>query len=282
MAEHRWFKVWGREVLASIDLNSLTDHEERVWWRLLAAASTEEPRWTIQVTPVLARFCVSTPARLRAAIDTFERRGMVRFEGGYITFVNAEKYQETPAAKRKREQRERDRNRDSDQGHQRDMSQDKRVTCHVTSHASVTSTRIAREAEAEAEADLAADAARRDTSRAAAAAASEMDLAVGRLCRAWEQATSTTVSRLVGDRMADWLERLPEQAIAQAIAETGVNGSRAWRYTEAILRRYETEGWDRSPPGANRSAERDYIPADEDPLNVALQYRRPVTSGGVE
>ena len=63
------------------------------------------------------------------------------------------------------------------------------------------------------------------------------------LVRSWENATGTTVTRSVGDHLADWLERLPEAAIVKAIAETGASNVRNWRYCEAILRRYETEGW---------------------------------------
>lgn len=47
--------------------------------------------------------------------------------------------------------------------------------------------------------------------------------------------------------MADWIDRLPEEVIAKAIAETGINGKRAWNYTESILKRYETEGWEDKP-----------------------------------
>ena len=153
MAENRWFKVWGREVLASVDLNSLTDHEERVWWRLLAAASDQEPRWSIEETPALARFCVSNTAKLAGALKTFEARGMVARDGALITLTNAEKYQETPEARRKREQREREREGVTRPGQTRDMSQDNRVTSHGTSHGHVRGIALAREAEAEAEAE---------------------------------------------------------------------------------------------------------------------------------
>lgn len=156
MAENRWFKVWGREVLASVDLNSLTDHEERVWWRLMAAASDQEPRWTIEETPVLARFCVSNSTKLGAALRTFEGRGMVTRAGTLITLTNAEKYQETPEARRKREQRERERKAAEERDKSRGMSRDKGVTSHVTSHGQIRGIAIAREAEAEAEADLSA------------------------------------------------------------------------------------------------------------------------------
>lgn len=76
----------------------------------------------------------------------------------------------------------------------------------------------------------------------------EKDLAVGRLCRAWENATGTTVTAMLGDRLEDWLERLPEDAIVKAIEATGENGARAWKYTDAILTRYASEGWQDHEP----------------------------------
>ena len=78
---------------------------------------------------------------------------------------------------------------------------------------------------------------------------SEKEEQVGRLIRSWENATATTVTRTLGDNLADWLERLPEAAIVKAIAETGASNARNWRYCEAILRRYETEGWADKPKG---------------------------------
>jgi hypothetical protein len=91
--------------------------------------------------------------------------------------------------------------------------------------------------------------------RAAAAAPeepefSETDLAVGRLCRSWESSTSTTVTAALGEKLSDWLETLPEAAIVKAISETGAAGARNWRYCEAILRRYQAEGWADKPPAA--------------------------------
>ena len=78
---------------------------------------------------------------------------------------------------------------------------------------------------------------------------SEKEKQVGNLIRSWENATATTVTRTLGDNLADWLERLPEAAIVKAIAETGASNARNWRYCEAILRRYETEGWADKPKG---------------------------------
>lgn len=119
-----WFKHWGKESIASGDLNSLTDHEERVWWRLLAVACTEPERWRVRIpTEGLARMCASTPAKLKQCIWTFEKRGMVVVEeDGTLFLPNAERYQETPEARRQRNKRDRD----------------KGVTPSVTSHENVT------------------------------------------------------------------------------------------------------------------------------------------------
>lgn len=123
MTDMRWFKVWGREVLASPDLASLSDHEERVWWRLLAAASSADPRWSIEENDGLARLCASTPQKFRAALGVMERRGMVNRCEGLIRVVNADRYQDTPEARRKRKERDRERDMSGEShGQNADMS----------------------------------------------------------------------------------------------------------------------------------------------------------------
>lgn len=72
---------------------------------------------------------------------------------------------------------------------------------------------------------------------------------IGHLFRAWEEATGTTVTRQQAGSMDAWLEKLPEVAVLKAIAETGVNGARTWRYTETILSRYLRDGWADKPKG---------------------------------
>ena len=79
--------------------------------------------------------------------------------------------------------------------------------------------------------------------------AAEVDVAVGELCRDWEAATGTTVTQRLGAGFEAWLEKLPQEAISKAIAETGVNGARTWRYTETILSRYLRDGWADKPKG---------------------------------
>lgn len=102
--EQPWFKVWSKASLGSTDLLSLTDHEERVWWRLLCVAATQEERWRITLSwPVLARLCASTPPRLSKALATFRRQQMVEIgPDGVISIVNWQRYQETPQAARMR------------------------------------------------------------------------------------------------------------------------------------------------------------------------------------
>ena len=134
VSENVWFKHWAKKSLSSDDLASLTDHEERVWWRFLAVASSQDERWTVRLSlkltiEAMARSCASTPPKLRASLARFEAMGMLTAVGGGWLVTNREKYQETPEAKRKREQRERDKHRDLD----RDMSQDS----HAPSHGSL-------------------------------------------------------------------------------------------------------------------------------------------------
>src|SRR5689334_7259706 len=105
--ENVWFKHWAKKSLGSADLNSLTDHEERVWWRFLSVASSQEDRWTVRLSlkltlEAIAFSCHSTPAKLKAALARFEAMGMLSaIDGGWVV-TNWEKHQETPEAKRKR------------------------------------------------------------------------------------------------------------------------------------------------------------------------------------
>lgn len=113
MSEQPWFKVWAQPVLGSLDLSNLSDHEERVWWRLLCVAASESERGRITTPlPVLARHCASTPVKAKQALNRFQQLGMLTKDDDGWLLVNWEKYQETPDARRKRLQRERDRKRD--------------------------------------------------------------------------------------------------------------------------------------------------------------------------
>ena len=114
--------------------------------------------------------------------------------------------------------------------------------------------------------------------KAAPAVAGRIDAeaAVGRLCRVWEEATGTTVTALVGDHMASWLERLPEEAIAKAIRETGVNGARAWKYTSAVLERYAAEGWKEPPPKQAAAPPRNVVRfAKDEPSAIPAGFPAP-------
>lgn len=112
-----WFKVWGREVLLSDDLDALTDHEERVWWRLLCVASIAEEEWSVpENLPALAKKCRSTPSRLSQALDHLEALCMVRRAESQIQILNAAKYQsrrpsDSPDATRARKKAQRERAR---------------------------------------------------------------------------------------------------------------------------------------------------------------------------
>lgn len=68
------------------------------------------------------------------------------------------------------------------------------------------------------------------------------------LLRHWERATGTTVT----PAFADWLdaelgEGTPLEWLRDAISETGANGSKAWKYTRAIIERWRLHG--REPRG---------------------------------
>ncbi|MGE5594787.1 MAG: hypothetical protein ACM3S1_01980 [Hyphomicrobiales bacterium] len=77
------------------------------------------------------------------------------------------------------------------------------------------------------------------------------------LLRHWERATGTTVT----PAFADWLdaelgEGTPLEWLRDAISETGANGSKAWKYTRAIIERWRVQG--RTPPeGGRHGRERD-------------------------
>lgn len=81
-----------------------------------------------------------------------------------------------------------------------------------------------------------------ETEPLAAAAARERDEAVGRLCREWERATGTTVTQMLGDSLECALDGIPEDWVTDAIRETGLAGAKSWKYTDAILQRWKTEG----------------------------------------
>jgi hypothetical protein len=110
MNQAPWFKHWAAKSITSTTLMSLTDHEERVWWRLLAQTSINDPRWEVGNEPrALAPLCASTPPKFTAAVRTFEAKGMVVVDGDTIRIANAGQYQETPDAARMRKMRDRQR-----------------------------------------------------------------------------------------------------------------------------------------------------------------------------
>lgn len=110
MAEQPWFKVWAKASLASGSLNRLTDHQERVWWRLLMVAATEEPRGSVSLPiDVLSRLCASTPAKCRDVLRVFVAFEMIELDGAVITISNWDKYQYTPGARRVRKHRDKKR-----------------------------------------------------------------------------------------------------------------------------------------------------------------------------
>lgn len=96
-----YVKLWAAEALLSDDLASLSDLEERVYFRLLMVASLEENRWTTRETPGLYRKCMTTGPKFARAITTLERLGMVERVGDDQLFVvNGPKWNEGTDRKR--------------------------------------------------------------------------------------------------------------------------------------------------------------------------------------
>ena len=91
----------------------------------------------------------------------------------------------------------------------------------------------------------------RKSSESLSESLSETDETVGRLCRAWESATGTTVTPMVGDSMASAASEMPEEWVVDAIRETGLAGAKSWRYTAAILDRWKQEGREQAQQNTN-------------------------------
>ena len=89
---------------------------------------------------------------------------------------------------------------------------------------------------------------------AAAAAESE----IKRCFDAWFNATGTTVTAQIGEIIADWCERVSPEVVLAAIEETGRSGARAWKYTNAILQRWEIDGRETAPVDSFEEQKRRY------------------------
>ena len=90
-----YIKLWAAETLLSDDMASLSDHDERVFWRLMMVASLEEERWITRETPGLHRKCVTTAPKFTRAIANLEAFGMVkRLDDGRLFVVNGKKWNE--------------------------------------------------------------------------------------------------------------------------------------------------------------------------------------------
>lgn len=237
-----YIKLWAAETLLSDDMASLTDHEERVFWRLMMVASLEEERWITRETPGLHRKCVTTAQKFARAIAKLEAFGMVkRLDDGRLLVVNGKKWNEdTDRTRYPSDSPERVKER---VGRFRNGKRNEDVTSGNDSLQNAVTTPYRKEKEKEKEKE------QEPTAAVLEDEPSKKERQVGNLIRSWENATATTVTRTLGDHLADWLERLPEAAIVKAIAETGASNARNWRYCEAILRRYETEGWADKPKG---------------------------------
>ena len=117
-----------------------------------------------------------------------------------------------------------------------------------------------------------------------AAATAEPDDPAVRMFRAWEAATGTTVTRQVGERLDAWLDKLPEAAVLKAIVETGNNGAKRWSYTEAILERFQRDGWesDAKPQTPSQRQPPEYRQPTADELFPPVTKERLLAAGKTE
>ncbi len=60
--------------------------------------------------------------------------------------------------------------------------------------------------------------------------------------RDWEHATGTSLTPLLGEKIAAAVERHGLERVSEAIAETGIAGVKSWNYAAAILDRWHREG----------------------------------------
>lgn len=97
----QWFKIWAAEALLSDDLDDLSDHEERVWWRLVMVASLEKERWTFNISEKTARKCHTKLPKLIAATEKFIQKGMLTSLTEALVFVeNGPKWNEQTERKK--------------------------------------------------------------------------------------------------------------------------------------------------------------------------------------
>lgn len=68
---------------------------------------------------------------------------------------------------------------------------------------------------------------------------------------AWTSATGTTVTELIGDNINDAIAACGAAWVLDAIRLSGEAGARTWRYTQAILDRWQREGRDVAKPSKN-------------------------------
>lgn len=97
-----WFRVYAADELLSTDLEELSDHAARVWWRALCVAALNDPRWDLPPeSPGLARRLMTTPAKLGALLGEFEARGLLlRGDAGALRIANWERYDPPPSSSR--------------------------------------------------------------------------------------------------------------------------------------------------------------------------------------
>lgn len=114
MAQPLWFRMWS-EAKNDAKLDALSDAEFRCWFKLICAASENEPRGEVETSDheLLALELRVDEAALESALQRMERLRLVQFDGTVAVFPSwddrqYEKPSDRPEATRERKRRQRE------------------------------------------------------------------------------------------------------------------------------------------------------------------------------
>lgn len=241
----KWFRMYS-EVLHDPKVQKLSPALFKSWVNLLCLANDSEPRGTLPPMADVAFALRLSEAATRKTVEQLCDAGLFDDDGVSVTAHGWE-----------------NRQKKSD-------NVTERVTKYRAEHpVSETLQKRTREEERRKETEQK----REEAEQEPAAAAAETE--IKRCFDAWFNATGTTVTAQIGESIADWCERVSPEVVLAAIEETGRSGARAWKYTNAILQRWETEG--RGPPVEDDSWESQKARYSN---GIALFAGRPLGSGG--